>query len=193
MADMLDARPDAVACYGDYEEFGDHDLLREVPPAIDAFQLAYRNEYPPTALFRRAFLEQVGGWDPFRHLKTYYEDWDLWMSIAERGSDVVYAGHGFVTYRQRVHGFRLLEATKRNHVILYRRLRAQHAPLFDELDRHRAESTLSPVMKLIYPYVFGGRRRYDFEPKVKDVVDRVLRRVGIVGRGHRNHATGARG
>lgn len=176
MADRLDASPDAVVAYGDYEEFGDHELLRAVPDAIDPFRLAYRNEYPPTALFRREFLASVDGWDPFRYHATNYEDWDLWMTIAGRGAGFVYMGTGFVTYRQRVHGFRLLEATKRNHVVLYRRLRERHVLLFGEIARHRRESPMSPARKAAYPLVFGGRRRYDFEPRLKDLVQRATGR-----------------
>lgn len=176
MADLLDAHPDAVACYGDYEEFGEHELPRPVPPTIDPYQLAYRNELPPTALFRRTFLDEVGGWDTYRYAATFYEDWDLWLTIAERGEKAVYAGPGVVTYRQRVHGFRLLEAAKRHHVVLYRRLRTKHAALFADIDRHRSASTLSPLKKALYPYVFGARRRFDFEPRVKEAVERVTRR-----------------
>jgi glycosyltransferase involved in cell wall biosynthesis len=176
MADRLDANPEAVVAYGDYDEFGDHELLRAVPPAIDAFRLAYRNEYPPTALFRRAFLETAGGWDAFRYRATNYEDWDLWMTIAERGERGVYMGAGVATYRQRVHGFRLLEATKRNHVVLYRRLRERHAALFADIRRHRRGSDMSATRKALYPVVFGGRRRYDFEPRLKELAQRATGR-----------------
>ena len=46
MADRLDGVPEAVVCYGDYEEFGTHELIRAVPSTIDPYRVAYANEYP---------------------------------------------------------------------------------------------------------------------------------------------------
>ena len=43
MADLLDANPEAVVCFGDYEEFGDSNLVRAVPEHIDPFRIAYAN------------------------------------------------------------------------------------------------------------------------------------------------------
>ena len=60
MADLLDAHPEAAACCGDYEEFGDSpELVRAVPPGLDPYRLAYTNEYPVTSLFRRDVLMEV--------------------------------------------------------------------------------------------------------------------------------------
>ena len=62
MADCLEADPDAAACFGDYAEFGDSDIVRAVPERLDPFRLAYTNEYPISAMFRRRVLEDTGGW-----------------------------------------------------------------------------------------------------------------------------------
>src|SRR5262249_53856917 len=62
MADRLDREADAAVCYGDYLEFGTHELVRAVPPRLDPFRIAVTNEYPVSALHRRSVLEDVGGW-----------------------------------------------------------------------------------------------------------------------------------
>jgi glycosyltransferase involved in cell wall biosynthesis len=170
MADRMDADPETAVCYGDYEEFGDFELIRAVPPTIDPFRLAYTNEYPVTALFRRSVLEAVGGW---RHLGAGYEDWGLWMTLAERGCRGVHAGPGVITFRKRLHGSRMLGAAKADHRTLYRALRREHPSLFDELPAHRRTSSLSPLRKLLYPVLYGGRRRFPFERRVKTWLDRV--------------------
>ncbi len=169
MADLLDGDPGAVVCYGNYREFGDSELIRLVPERIDPFRLAYTNEYPVTALFRREALQDAGGW---RHVGAGYEDWRLWMTLAEEGRRGIHAGHDVCTYRRRLHGQRMLGAAKADHRSLYRALRREHPGLFAELSRHRRESELSPVRKALYPILYGGRRRFGFEAKVKRWLDR---------------------
>jgi glycosyltransferase involved in cell wall biosynthesis len=172
MADRLDADPGAAVCFGDYEEFGPthpENLVRAVPDTLDPFRVAYTNEYPVAALFRRTALEAVGGWKPIRY---GYEDWDLWMALVEAGHRGVHAGPGLLTYRRRLHGERMLTTAKRNHRELYRTLRGRHPQLFAEIAEHRARSDLSPLRKRLYPYVYGGRRRLGFERHVKALLDR---------------------
>jgi glycosyltransferase involved in cell wall biosynthesis len=170
MADALDADPQAAVCYCVYREFGDSELVRLVPRAIDPFRLAYTNEYPVTALFRRSALEAAGGW---RHVGAGYEDWSLWMTLAEQGRRGVYAGDGVCTYHRRLHGERMLGAAKAGHRTLYEALRREHPGLFANLATNRRASRLSIARKLIYPLLYGGRRRFRFEGKVKAWLDRV--------------------
>jgi glycosyltransferase involved in cell wall biosynthesis len=172
LADLLEAHESAAVAYGDYEEFGEVELLRAVPDRIDPYRLAYTNEYPPAAMFRRSVLEDVGGWDEYRINRTNYEDWDLWMKLAEQGRSSAFLGHGVPTYRQRVHGPRLLEAAKLNHGPIYRRLRARHRMLYLHRVHNRRHSDLSRARKLTYPIVYGRRPRFRFEPKVKSLLDR---------------------
>ena len=79
MADRLDSTPGAALAFGDYLEFGGKELIRAVPAHLDPYRLAYTNEYPGLSMLRRETLEQVGGWTAER----MYEDWDLWMTLAE--------------------------------------------------------------------------------------------------------------
>lgn len=171
MADRLEASPGAGVCFGDYLEFGESSLVRAVPDWLDPYRIAYTNEYPVSAMFRRSLLERIGGWrsEPG---KVTFEDWDVWMRLAELGERGLHAGRGLITYRRRLHGERLLHRGKRNHKAIYRRLRADHPALFANLREHRRRSDLSPVRKLAYPFVYGGRRRHPFELRVKALLDR---------------------
>jgi glycosyltransferase involved in cell wall biosynthesis len=169
MADALTANPDAGVCFGDYIETGKHEIVRAVPEELDAYRLAYTNEYPVSSMFRRSVLEDVGGWP----LMFGYEDWHLWMTLVERGTGTVHLGKGLVTYRRRLHGDRLLRASKAIHKQLYARLREDHPQLFRNLRAHRRRSTLGTVRKVLYPVVYGGRRRYRWEAHVKTLLDRL--------------------
>jgi len=170
MADRLERETTASVCYGDYLEFGTHEIVRAVPPTLDPFRIAVTNEYPVTALHRRATLEEIGGW---RTLGAGYEDWDLWMALAERGDSGAYFGAGALTFRKRFHGSRMLTRARRDHRELYRNLRAGHPGLFRDLGRYRRASDLSAVRKALYPIVYGGRRRFAFELRVKRALDQV--------------------
>jgi glycosyltransferase involved in cell wall biosynthesis len=169
MADSLDAHPEAGVCFGDYVEFGESEILRAVPPALDPYRLAYTNEYPISSLFRRSLLAEVGAWPTM----LGYEDWHLWMTLAERGTTAVHLGAGIPIYRRRLHGDRLLTASRDVHPQLYARLRTDHPRLFADLPAHRGRSELGRVRKVLYPVVYGPRRRYRWEGSVKSLLDRL--------------------
>lgn len=173
MADRLEQAPAAVACFGDFAEFGDVDAVRHVPLRLDPYRIAYTNEYPVSSLFRRSALEEVGGWTTREeaHLEGY-EDWDLWMTLAERGAEGVHAGEEFISYRRRIHGTRLLQSSKRRHPVLYRSLRGRHTKLFSELRRHRRATDVGWRRRLLYPVVYGRRPRFAFEPQLRDLLAR---------------------
>lgn len=172
MAERLDADAEAAVCFGDYCEFGDTEIVRAVPDRLDPYRLAYTNEYPISALFRRTVLEEIGGWKGNDYTGRSYEDWNVWMTLAERGEKGVHLGVGRLTYRRRLHGERKLAAGKRRHRFLYRELRHAHPRLFSDLRAHRRRSELGTLRKLLYPVVYGGRPRFGFERNVKALLDR---------------------
>lgn len=173
LADRLEGDPGSGVIFGDYQEFGDRAVVRAVPDRLDAYRLAYTNEYPPSALFRRRLLEEVGGFRPAGYEGRSYEDWNLWLTLAERGERGIHAGQGLITYRRRLHGPRKLATGKRRHPELYAQLRAAHPQLFSSLREHRRESDLSLPRKLVYPAVYGRRRRFAFEKRIKEALDDV--------------------
>ncbi|HEX6652243.1 MAG TPA: glycosyltransferase family A protein [Thermoleophilaceae bacterium] len=173
MADRLEEEPRLAVCFGDYAEFGDSSIVRAVPDGLDPFRIAYTNEYPVSAMFRRTVLDEIGGWNGNGYSGTGYEDWNLWMTIAERADCCVHLGHGRLTYRRRLHGERKLARGKRRHPTLYRELARTHPRLFAELASHRRESGMSTMRKRLYPIVYGRRRRFAVEGRVKSLLDRL--------------------
>lgn len=174
LADRLDASPDAAASFGDYLEFGGvSENLRTVPSSIDPFRIAFQNEFG-APLLRRSALEELGGWLPGDGDPEDfgYEDWHVWMGIAERGWRGVHLGPGVVSYKRRLHGTRRLQSDRKRHARVYRRLRRLHPRLFGELRSHRRRSELSPLRKLLYPLVYGRRPRFGFERSVRVWLDR---------------------
>ena len=172
MADRLDADPGAVACVGDILEFGDSDLVRAVPQTLDPYRVAYTNEYPVTALFRRDALEEVGGWYRAWTAQQGYEDWNLWMDFAQRRRRIVHLGPGVIGYRRRLHGSRLNAEAKRRHAEIYKAMRHDHPELFGSLAEHRRRSTLSRTRRLLYPMIYGARAEVPFERRIKPWFDR---------------------
>jgi glycosyltransferase involved in cell wall biosynthesis len=173
MTDRLAAAPWAAACVGDVLEFGESVVLRAVPERLDPYRVAYTNEYPITAVFRREVLEAVGGWRRPRTTQQGYEDWSLWMSLAQRGERIVHLGPGRVSYRRRLHGRRLNAKARAKHVEIYRAIRGDHRELFSRLKEHRRRSDLSLLRRVLYPLVYGERESVPFQRWLKPWADRL--------------------
>jgi glycosyltransferase involved in cell wall biosynthesis len=173
MADRLDADPDAAVCFGDYVEFGVQQIVRSVPQRLDPYRVAYSNDWG-ASMFRRSVLEQVGGWLPDGHDgRTFpYEDWHVWMSLAERGERGVYMGPGFVTYRRRIQAGRRLSSDRRRHAQAVQTLRALHPGLYTRIREHRRRSELGSLQKALYPVIYGRRPRLPFEQRLRYWFDR---------------------
>ena len=170
MADALDADPGAAACVGDIIEFGEYELVRETPARLDPYRVAFTNEYPITALFRRTAIEAAGGW---RRLGAHqgYDDWGLWMGLAERGERIIHLGAP--GYRRRLHGPRLNQQARARHRDLYAELRRAHPDLFAQLPAHRRRSDLPVLKRFLYPHVYGTRPAVPLERTLKPRLDRL--------------------
>ena len=174
LADQLDEDPGAAVAGGDYEEFGAYKVLRAVPDRLDPYRVAYTNEYAVGALYRRAVIEPLGAWrDPGGPGHRGYEDWNLWMALAERGERIVHMGAGTPVYRRRVLPTGVNHDSRRRHAELYQRLRAAHPGLFGRVGEHRRSSDLSSLRKVLYPIVYGDRRLLRGEQAIKPLLDRV--------------------
>jgi glycosyltransferase involved in cell wall biosynthesis len=155
MADRLSGDPQLAIAFGDYEEFGERSRIWHVPLTLDAFRVAYRNEYP-TSMFRRDILTQVGGWHDVGDL-VGYEDWNLLMTLVEQDQRGAHIGAGQVAVRHRIHGNRMLGDAQRHHRELYAHLRRLHPRLFSEIAAHRARTDLPLIQQWLYPILYGGR------------------------------------
>lgn len=180
MADVLDADPNVGVCFGDFEEirpdpprFAKPTLIRAVPERIDPYRLAFTNEFPATALFRRTMLEEIGGWeDPHTDILGF-EDWDLWMKIAEGGYEGRHVGVGVVVFSYRIDEPGLLVSSRSKFRPIYKRLKERHPKLFGNISEYRRESDLPWHRRVLYPIVYGARPRSRLEWPVKRLFDRV--------------------
>jgi glycosyltransferase involved in cell wall biosynthesis len=82
--EILDRYPDVGVVYGDAELFGDKTGVRSVPD-FDLDRMLRGNYIDACAVFRKVVWQECGGYDPKIPNKLGYEDWDLWLSAAEKG------------------------------------------------------------------------------------------------------------
>lgn len=168
LADALDTHPEAVAAWGDTRFFGDVDLRVRTAPRIDPWRLTFANELPAAALFRRDALVETGGWS----LKDGYEDWSLWMALAERGWEGVHIGREVNGYR--VHGRRAWRDAAARHDEIVAELRRRHAGLFERRALNRRCSSSSRLVQLTLPVV----ERLPLSARVRLLVANLVTRPG---------------
>ena len=144
---VLDADPDVVAAWGSIESFGALESIHRSRPSLDPWQVSYQNHLPICALYRRSALLEVGGWQ----LPGGYEDWDLWMSLAERGWKGV--GVPEVTACYRVQTGRRLSRSSQRHAERIERLRARHPALFANRRENRRTSPAPRLLKAALPVI----------------------------------------
>jgi hypothetical protein len=155
---------------GDVEEFGDEAITRRTPTRLDPYRVALTNEFPVTALFRRTVVAAAGAWRPYYEHQGY-EDWNLWMGLAERGERIVPL-HA-PGYRRRLHGQRLNQLARTRHAERYAAMKRAHPELFGRLKEHRRRSDLPPLKKALYPLVYGARAEIPLERRIKPWFDRL--------------------
>ena len=146
LRDALEAEPRAALAWGWYRRIGQASYLQKTPPALDPWQVTYQNDWVHS-LIRRSALEQTDGWV----LKGGYEDWDLWMSFAERGWKGV--GVPVVTLEYRAHGTRMLSDSATRHAEIYDHLRRRHPDLFAARRRNWRSSAAPPALRLMLPAI----------------------------------------
>jgi glycosyltransferase involved in cell wall biosynthesis len=147
LSEVLDRHPDAAAAWGSVRTFGEIEYTDLCRPCLDPWQVSYHNHLPVGSLYRRSALIEVGGWQ----LAGGYEDWDLWMSLAERG----WKGIGIpqVTAHYRVQSGRRLSRSSRRHAERYARLRTRHPVLFADRSRHWRSSPAPLLLRLSLPAI----------------------------------------
>lgn len=147
LADALDADPGLAAAWGDTIVFGTDGSyqLRQRPSALDPWRITYYNGLPYSAMFRRDTLLEAGGWQ----LHGGYEDWDLWMSLAERGQRGLHVRTPAMRYR--IHGSRFWADAMSRHHEIEAELRRRHTALFDERRANWRRSAQPWRLKLALP------------------------------------------
>lgn len=147
LADALDADPEAAVAWGDLEIFGELEAVLEAGRTLDPWHITYLNTIPGTSMVRRSALAQTDGWQ----LRHGYEDWDLWMSFAERGLHGVHVPVVALRYRRR--GGRMLSGTMQRHAEIYEHMRRRHPQLFAQRRRAWLRSRASLRARLLFPLI----------------------------------------
>jgi glycosyltransferase involved in cell wall biosynthesis len=146
LADALDADPELAAAWGDTIVFGDGSYqLRRRPVPLDPWRITYYNGLPYSAMFRREALVEAGGWQ----LRHSYEDWDLWMALAERGRRGLHVRTPAMRYR--IHGARSWADAMSRHHEIEAELRRRHSALFDQRRANWRRSREPWRLKLVLP------------------------------------------
>jgi glycosyltransferase involved in cell wall biosynthesis len=145
LADELDRDPALDLAWGNLRYVGERRHEKPVASELDPWLVTYLNDLPASALVRRDALLQAGGWS----LPGPYEDWDLWMALAERGARG--RGLGFPVYEYRVQGARMYRKALARHGERHAGLRARHPQLFAARSRNRRRSSAPGLVKLVFP------------------------------------------
>src|SRR4051812_40232126 len=147
LAGALDADGGLAVAWGDQQLFGDSTLRSPRARTLDPWAITHVNGLPVSSLVRRDDLLAAGGWQ----LRGGYEDWDLWMALAERGRGGLHVGGA--THRYRIHGVRMLAETRSRHAEQFALLRARHGALFAARRRNWWRSRAPWRMRLLLPLV----------------------------------------
>jgi glycosyltransferase involved in cell wall biosynthesis len=161
LADALDTHRELAAAWGDSIVFGSGEyILRKRELMLDPWRITYYNGLPYSSMFRRDVLYEAGGWQ----LRGGYEDWDLWMSLAERGHRGLHVRSPVMRYR--IHGSRMFADAMARHDTIEAELRRRHALLFDQRPSNWRRSREPWRVKLLLPLAArvpglstGARRR----------------------------------
>jgi GT2 family glycosyltransferase len=98
LADALDANPDAGFAYSMLEAFGYEPGLRSHLPWHVPW-LCTSNYLDAQAMIRREVLERHGGYRDDDEWIYGWEDWDLWLRLAEAGEHGVHINEMLGRYR----------------------------------------------------------------------------------------------
>jgi glycosyltransferase involved in cell wall biosynthesis len=147
LADALGANPGAAVAWGGLQLFGALELHVPAAEALDPWELTYLSEVPGTSLVRRSALIEVGGWS----LAAGYEDWDLWLALAERGWKGVPVARDVLRVRQGTS--RLNARWLERHGDFADELRRRHPQLFARRRAARRESRAPLRAKLLFPVI----------------------------------------
>ncbi len=98
--EILDNEPEVGVVYGNFEFFGGVTGVQEVPE-FDINLILRGNYIDACAVFRKTVWEDAGGYDSKIPEQLGYEDWDFWLSVAEKGWHFYHIDEVLFDYRLR--------------------------------------------------------------------------------------------
>lgn len=122
---ILDADPAVGVVYGDRREFGTRTGDVAVPD-LDLPTMLWSNYIDACAVVRRAVWSDVGGFDV---TFTNWEDWDFWLSAAERGWRFLHLPRPVFEYRVRPDSLQQRFLRRDDYPSLLRRIYEKHRAL----------------------------------------------------------------
>ena len=151
LADALDRAPGFDFAYGHSHHFGDVDFVRRAAP-WNPWILLHSNLWEATCLFRRDAVIAAGGFPD----GSGYEDWDLFMALAERGSAGLLVDR--LVFHYRIHGGgRINPGVKLRFREHYAHAAEQPPAPVRERARAAAALPAAPVVAPALPRPAGGR------------------------------------
>jgi glycosyltransferase involved in cell wall biosynthesis len=148
MADALDADPALQLAWGDIEIFGARSALVPMARQLDPWRITYLNELPISTMVRRLAIQSAGGWE----VTGGYEDWELWMRLAERGWRGAHVGRVTLRFRAQLAPRRHL-SSRRRHEENRTLFRERRARLFRARRANWLRSPSPWPIKLTFPLV----------------------------------------
>jgi glycosyltransferase involved in cell wall biosynthesis len=146
LADALDRDPEAQVAWGWVANLA-HGWVFHQAAELDPWLLTYTNKIPVMSLVRRSALLDAGGWRD----GLVYEDWDLWLTFAERGWKGIRVPLLTARYRSRRDG--RWSASRAGYGEAVAQLRRDHPRLWAERDANRRRSGAPRRLKLFLPLV----------------------------------------
>lgn len=148
MASALERDPGLGVVWGDVERFGKAGYLRYPKGrSLDPWRITFANELVASTMLRRTSLLEAGGWT----LRSAFEDWDLWMAMAERG---IRGRHvDCVTLRYRVDEPRMYRGALKDYSTLVAALRSRHPGVFSHRAINRRRSGSPWLLKVLWTTV----------------------------------------
>lgn len=148
MAEALQRDPNLAVVWGDVERFGAAGF-RRYPKArtLDPWRISHVNELVASTMIRRSALLAAGGWS----FQSSFEDWDLWMAMAERGMSGRHVG--MTTLRYRVDQPRMYRSALRSYGRLVRELEARHPTLFRKRRNLARRADAGQLLKIAWTLI----------------------------------------
>lgn len=145
---MMDEDPALSVVWGDCLVFGERNRLAHTAADLDPWLLTFQNQIPSAALIRRSALDAAGGWR-----EGGYEDWDLWLALAELG----HRGRRFPqpVHRYRYRSNRRYSSDVKNDQAIRETLRERHRVLWDGRAQFRRRSTAPALLRIALPTIEG--------------------------------------